>query len=185
MKMLLQEQQQQQEQQQRRHRRCRCCCCAATLALAAPVNWWGQHSSNNNSGARDGYFSWIHTHTYTHGRVQLFSLCKKWRYRYKCIYIQLYVRKYTHIHTGTYTRTHRYILLLAMRLQQMHIQYSHWQLGAQYTRNGSTTQASIKLNNKLNNLILIIFKNTHTKNVVSSLALQIFTNTNNGKHTRP
>lgn len=128
----------------------------------------------------------MNTHTHTHtGAYNFFPFARNEDTDINVhTYIQLYVRKYTH--TGTYTRTRRYILLLAMRLQQMHIQYSHWQLGAQYTNNGSTTtQASIKLNNKLNNLILIIFKNTHTKNVVSSSALEIFTNTNDGKHTRP
>lgn len=48
----------------------------------------------------------MNTHTHTHERVQLFSLCEKWRYRYKCTYIHIfsctYVNTHTHAHAGTY-----------------------------------------------------------------------------------
>lgn len=84
-------------------------------------------------------------YTHTHARLYKFFPFARNEDTDINVYIQLY--EYVHTHTATYTRTRRYILL--RDLQQMHIQYALMDVAlaagrAQYTHNGSTTQANIK-----------------------------------------
>lgn len=115
MKMLLQQQQQQQERHDCRGccccRRRRCLCCALLLWHLLAAGWPapsidGARSNNNIRGQR--WLLFLNTHTHTRTPVQLFSLCKKWRYRYKCIYTVVRICTHTHRRIHTHTQVHTF-----------------------------------------------------------------------------